>query len=114
MAGYAKMLPSVLSHIPDVGIPPQPCGVPACSWLAPQRRDMDLREIGPGLTQAFPHAGESELWCVVGAAQVGQPEPAQPIATPGTQNSLGGLGIGEMSGWTENALLEVIGIGTAQ
>ena len=45
---------------------------------------------------------------------MGEPEPAHGIAAPGTQDGLGCLVIRKMSRLAEYALLEHVGIGTAQ
>ena len=55
---------------------------------------------------------EGDFGGVVGVAEVGKPEPAHAVGTPGTQDGVGCLGVGEVAGRAEDALFEDIGIGT--
>lgn len=74
---------------------------------------MHLGKAGSCRHQARTHAVQGQLWRVVGFAEVGQPEPANAVAAPGAEDGVGGLVVGEVTGGTENALFEVVGIGTA-
>ena len=75
---------------------------------------MDLGQVSVGVGEVGEHALEGEFGGVVGAAEVGEPEPAHTVGAPGLQYSFCCLIVGEVAGGAEDALLEVIGIGTAQ
>ncbi len=59
------------------------------------------------------HTLQGNFRSVVGTAEVGEPEPAHTVGTPGAQNGVGGLIIGEVAGGTEDTLFENIGIRAA-
>ena len=93
---------------------PELGGVPDASWAGGEDSDMDLGEVGMGVGEVGEHALEGEFGGVVGAAEVGEPEPAHAIGAPGLQYGFCCLIVGEVAGGAEDALLEVIGVGAAQ
>ncbi len=75
---------------------------------------MGLREVRPGGGDALAKVVEGESGRVVGAAEMREPEPAHAIGTPGLQDGVRRLVVGEVAGGTEDALLERLRIGDAQ
>ena len=75
---------------------------------------MNLGEVGVGVGEVGEHALEGEFGGIIGAAEVGEPEPTYAVGAPGLQYSFCRLIVGEVAGGAEDTLLEVIGIGTAQ
>lgn len=72
---------------------------------------MNLGEVGMGSFEVCKHAVQGNFGRVVGAAEMGEPEPAHAIGTPRANDGLGGLIVGEMAVGAEDALLELVGIG---
>ena len=75
---------------------------------------MCLCGIGSSLAHVCAQGIQCQARGVIGAAQVREPDPAHGIASPGAQEGLRRLVVGEMTSRTENALLQRIRIGAAQ
>ncbi len=66
---------------------------------------MYLSQVRIGCCEICAHTIESEFGGVIGAAEMGQPEPAHTISTPGVQDGLTSLVIGKMTRGAQNAVL---------
>lgn len=75
----------------------------AYAWW--QHTDMYLSQIGVRCGEICAHTIESKLRGVIGAAEMGQPEPAHTISAPGIQDCLTSLIIGKVTCGTQDAML---------
>lgn len=102
------------SHLPQRPAVPQLRRIPYTPHTGGKHGDVGLREAGSGGGDALAQVVEGEFGGVVGAAEVREPEPAHAVGTPGVQDGVRRLVIGEVADGTEDALLERLRVGAAQ
>ena len=75
---------------------------------------MQLRLVDLSLREVFAHTSQGKFGRIIRSAEMSQPEPAHTIRPPCAKYGIGGLCIREMARIAQNALLEMLRIGSTQ